>query len=74
MGDLNAIKQTALHWRTRTGEPERPCGQVDSRIPRSTIGLHVFNASSLLANVLVTNGSSTLLAMLVHDSDYPVRT
>jgi hypothetical protein len=46
--------------------------EVDSLISRSSFGVRVFNASSMLSNVLVSNDGKTIVVHLVNYSDYPV--
>ena len=46
--------------------------EVNSLISRSSFGVRVFNASSMLSNVLVSNDGKTIVVHLVNYSDYPV--
>lgn len=45
--------------------------EVDSRISRSSFGVRVFNASSMLSNVLVSDDAKVIVVQLVNYSDYP---
>jgi len=46
--------------------------EVDARFSRRSLGVRVFNASSMLSNVLVSSDGQTIVVHLVNYSDYPV--
>jgi hypothetical protein len=47
--------------------------EVDVRISGNSLGVRVFNAASMLANVLVSSDEKTIVVHLVNYSDYPVQ-
>ena len=47
--------------------------EINARIARNSLGIRVFNAASMLSNVLVSSDEKTIVVHLVNYSDYPVQ-